>query len=103
PGDAHLEPRNRGVTGAEPGIEKAGARPPTPNPAVRRRAVDPDAAQLSAAQGRLRGGPGGRRPRGPRPLRRVDLRPRRPRRDDAAARPGRGPPEACGAPARPRP
>ncbi len=70
-------------------------RPRPPHPPGRRRAVDPDAAVLSAAQGRLRGGPGQRRPRGARALRRADLRPRRPRRDDAQARRARGlPPPA---------
>ena len=38
----------------------------TPHPARRRRAVDPDAALLPAAEGRLRGRAGRRRPRGAR-------------------------------------
>ena len=48
-----------------------------------------------AAQGRLRGRAGRRRPRGARALRRDDLRPRRARRDDARARRPRGLPAAC--------
>src|SRR5215211_5692864 len=77
--------------------ENNDARPRTPHPARRRRAVDPDAPQLPPAQGRLRGRAGGRRARGARPLRRVHVRPRRARRDDAAARRPRGVPPAAGA------
>ena len=65
------------------------------HPARRRRAVDPDPALLSAAQGGLRGGAGDRRPPGAGPLRRAAVRPRRARPDAAADRRSGGLPAAA--------
>ena len=76
--DARLESRSSTYNSEGDGFS-------TPDPACRRRAVGPEAADLPAAQGGLRRRPRARRPRGARPAARGQLRPRRARRDAAQA------------------
>ena len=71
-------------------LRRGHGRSGTPHPPGRRRAVGPEAARLSAAQGGLRGRLGPRRPGGARPGARRLVRPGRARPDAAQGRRLRG-------------